>query len=45
MGVDEQRIVDTVELDRLADGRRDHAAVADDGGRMIAETIEAIERP
>jgi hypothetical protein len=45
MGVDEQRIVDTIELDRLADGRRDHVRVADDGGRMIAETIEAIERP
>ena len=45
MHVDEQRIVDAVELDRLANGCVDDAWVAEDGRRMISEAIEPIEDP
>ena len=45
MDVDHQRIIHAVELDRLADRRLDDARVAEDGRRMTADAIEAIEGP
>jgi len=45
MRVDEQRIVNAVEFDRVADRRFDHARTAQHGGRMPADAIEPIESP
>jgi hypothetical protein len=43
MHIDEQRIVLSVEFDRLPDRRLDDAWTADNGGRVIAKAIETIE--
>ena len=42
---DKERIVNAVELDRLADRRVDHSRLAHDGRRMATDAIETIERP
>ena len=45
MVVDEQRIVDAVELDRLADGRVDDFGLAQHGRLVAADVVEPVERP
>jgi hypothetical protein len=45
MHVHEDRIVDAVEFDRLADRRVHHLRIAQHRRRMTTETIEAIEDP
>src|SRR6266508_2208002 len=43
--VDDERSVDTVEFDGLAEGRVDHSRVAEHGRAMTADAIQSIERP
>jgi len=43
--VDNERIIHAVEFDGLADRRIDDARVAQDRGRVIADSIEPVEDP
>src|SRR5262245_7179700 len=45
MNVDQKRIVDTVELHRFSHGRIDDARMTQDGSRMIADSVDAVELP
>jgi len=45
MDADDERIMDAVEGDRLADRRVDHPRVADDRRLVAADAIEPIEGP